>query len=264
MKLHFHKYQGSGNDFIIIDNRANIISLTEDNINFLCNRHMGIGADGLIMIKDVEGYDFAMDYYNADGKKSTMCGNGGRCIVAFAHSLCYIKSETKFLAIDGPHSAIVLSGNHDVYQIALQMTNVDKVTLSNDNYILDTGSPHFVMFVQDVNSIDVRNEGREIRNSTEFAEQGINVNFVQIEKNENLILVRTYERGVEDETLSCGTGVTASAIASSNFFDENLKKLNVSTLGGDLSVSFEHSENSFYNIWLEGPVKLVFTGIIDI
>ncbi|MEI8201895.1 MAG: diaminopimelate epimerase [Bacteroidota bacterium] len=264
MLIQFNKYQGTGNDFIIIDNRTQNIKLTEKNINLLCNRRFGIGADGLIMIKEMHGFDFEMDYYNADGRKSTMCGNGGRCIVAFAYSLGLIISKTNFLAIDGPHSAIVLSREQNKFRISLQMTNVSQIISSNENYILNTGSPHFVKFVEEVKLLDVVKEGRKIRYSKEFAEEGINVNFVQLQKQENRIIVRTYERGVEDETLSCGTGVTASALASSKFFEQNIKKINVSTLGGDLTVSFDHFENSFSNIWLEGPVSHVFKGEIDI
>ena len=259
MELSFYKYQGTGNDFVIIDNRAQHIKLNKEQIAFLCDRRKGIGADGLMLLENSSIADFKMVYYNADGAESTMCGNGGRCIVAFAKQLQLIKEDTtQFEAIDGLHEALILEDD----LIILHMQDVTENTVAHDHFELQTGSPHYVTFTKNIHAIDVATEGRTIRNS-EVYPAGINVNFVEVIDN-NKIFVRTYERGVEDETLSCGTGVTAAAIAHSNSalgkFDIGIK-----TLGGDLSVQFEKiSPTNAINVWLKGPIQLVFKGKITL
>jgi diaminopimelate epimerase len=260
MKIEFHKYQGTGNDFILLDNRANRYdSLTPKQVHFLCSRRFGIGADGLMMLNNKAGFDFEMRYFNADGNAGSMCGNGGRCILKFASALGIKKQKYNFSAADGTHEAEI-----DLYgEIRLKMKDVKGVEYSYTHYILDTGSPHYVKNVRDVMQVDVVNEGRAIRNSREFEEKGINVNFVET-LNDDTIYVRTYERGVEDETLSCGTGVTASALISAHN-DNGFNRVEVKTSGGRLSVEFEKvTEKEFRNIWLVGPAELVYEGEINI
>lgn len=261
MRIPFYKYQGTGNDFVLIDNREHSYLSRADKatVHRLCDRRFGVGADGLILLQDREGYDFEMVYFNADGAESTMCGNGGRCITAFAHQLGIIKNKAHFLAIDGPHDALI----RDDGWVELKMTNVPSITHNGDHYELDTGSPHYVTFVEDVDDINVMENGQAIRYSKKYREEGINVNFV--EKKEAEIMVLTYERGVEAETLSCGTGVTAAAIA---FHLENPdrvgNKVAIQTKGGKLEVRLEsNGEGGFENIWLCGPAELVFKGVLN-
>ncbi|MCB9202316.1 MAG: diaminopimelate epimerase [Flavobacteriales bacterium] len=258
MKLHFSKYQGAGNDFVIIDNRKNDITLTEKQVYFLCDRHFGIGADGLILLENHNDLDFYMKYYNSDGNESTMCGNGGRCIVRFASDLGIIKEKTTFLATDGLHHANVFPES-----IQLQMIDVEQIKNINNDYVINTGSPHYVQFVSDINNFNVYKEGNKIRYSELFKIEGINVNFVE-EISENHIYVRTYERGVEDETLACGTGITASVLAYSQKKNLNSAKINVDALGGKLNVCFTKENNIFTNVWLEGGAEFVFSGEINI
>lgn len=259
MQLTFYKYQGTGNDFIILDNRENHISLSQQQIQFLCNRNFGIGGDGLMLLQNHADYHFEMIYFNADGKPSSMCGNGGRCLTQFAKSMGIEAQEYKFLAIDGEHIAQF----GDDGWVHLKMKDVSGVTNYLGDFILDTGSPHFVRPVSNVITIDVLNEGKAIRNSKDFIEQGINVNFVE-QTDEDDIYVRTYERGVENETLSCGTGVTASALVF--YHNENgYNRLEVTTPGGKLAVEFDKvGEASFENIWLCGPATFVFKGEIKV
>ncbi|MCK5169900.1 MAG: diaminopimelate epimerase [Bacteroidales bacterium] len=259
MMLNFYKYQGTGNDFIIIDNRTNPVSLSKEQINTLCDRKFGIGADGLMFLENHNELDFNMRYFNSDGNESTICGNGGRCLVAFAKSLNIIDKSTIFNSIDGKHKAKINSDD----TISLEMQNIDKVNLVNMNYFLSTGSPHYVTFKENIKDIDVFNRGKEIRNSAEFSPEGTNVNFVEFVNDK--IYVRTYERGVENETLSCGTGVTASAICASLHKKTDKSSYNIVTNGGNLNVSFQkHNNNTFTDIWLTGPAKFVFKGEIDI
>ena len=259
MTINFFKYQGTGNDFIIIDNRENKISLNEFQIKYLCDRRFGIGADGLMLLKNHANLDFNMVYYNSDGNESTMCGNGGRCIVDFAKNLGIFAKETIFSAIDGIHKAKVNEND----SISLKMQNVTNINIVNENYFLNTGSPHFVSFKEKVKEIDVYNRGKEIRYSKEFSPDGTNVNFVEIQ--EDTIFVRTYERGVENETLSCGTGVTAAAISASLYSKSKNNAYDITTIGGKLHVSFtKKDKNTFNNIWLTGPATMVFSGEIDI
>jgi len=259
MNLVFYKYQGTGNDFIILDNRGNKIELNRENIKDLCDRRFGIGADGLMLMNNRAGYDFDMLYYNSDGNRSSMCGNGGRCMVMFAYNMGLRKSEYLFNAIDGEHKAAVADNGW----INLKMKDVDSVETPFSDFILDTGSPHYVKPVSDVWNINVVKEGREIRYGKRFADKGINVNFVELNADGN-ISVRTYERGVEDETLSCGTGVTASALVFAH--NENgFNHINVKTPGGNLAVEFDkNGEASFKNVWLSGPATFVFKGEIEI
>ena len=258
MEIPFTKYQGTGNDFVIIDNRNPVFLKKTDTavIRQLCDRRFGIGADGLILLQNREGYDFEMIYFNADGRESSMCGNGGRCITAFAAQHGVIKNRASFLAIDGAHDAVIRSDGW----VNLKMGDVTKIEASGDSYILDTGSPHYIVFVEDVDDINVYENGQAIRYSARFREEGINVNFV--EKTKEGILVATYERGVEDETLSCGTGVTAAAIAYSlEVRDPQLNKVAVKAKGGELEVLFSKSADShFEEIWLCGPATKVFEG----
>lgn len=210
MKLNFFKYEGAGNDFILIDNRNKSFSLINDtkSIKKLCDRHFGIGADGLMVLQMKNGIDFEMLYFNADGKEGSMCGNGGRCIVAFANQLKLIKRETNFLAVDGPHYATI-SENGNL--VSLQMIDVQEIKTDGDAFILNTGSPHYVLEVENLASKDVYLDGKSIRYNEPYNVKGINVNFV--EDLGDHYYVRTYERGVENETFACGTGVTAVSMA---------------------------------------------------
>lgn len=252
----FYKYHGTGNDFILLDNRDGSIHLSKNEIAKLCNRHFGIGADGLMLLEQADGYDFKMVYYNSDGGESTMCGNGGRCLVAFAHHLEIILTNAHFIAIDGLHKATIDADG----LISLHMKSVPDMTIAHDHIILNTGSPHYVKFVNNVSAVDVVHEGRRIRNQAEFQPDGINVNFVQLHNGK--LLVRTYERGVEDETLSCGTGVTAAAIAATARF-EGIFSTDIETPGGNLQVSFtKDSGTTAGNVVLKGPASFVFKGEI--
>jgi diaminopimelate epimerase len=257
--IDFYKYQGTGNDFILLDNRKKDIVLSNEQIKFLCNRHFGIGADGLMLLENEVSFDFKMVYYNSDGNLSSMCGNGGRCIAAFAKKLQVIGSKARFLAIDGPHDALINDNN-----VALKMQDVKSIERGDGYFYLNTGSPHFVKTVNHIESYPVFEEGKKIRNSKRFAEVGTNVNF--IERFDDYLYVRTYERGVENETLSCGTGVTAAALvaATSNLSTEKNSCV-IKTPGGFLKVSFDRVlEHTFYNIWLEGSAEFVFKGSIEL
>ncbi len=261
MQVTFYKYHGTGNDFIIIDNMKESTVLSSQQIAFLCHRRFGIGADGLMIIAPDSTTDFLMQYYNADGNLGSMCGNGGRCIVGFAANRKYIKGETKFNAVDGEHNAMVVDSINQI--VRLQMADVVVPKLSNNDLVLDTGSPHFVRFVESVDKINVVEEGRAIRYNDFYKKNGINVNFV--EQQNDILYIRTYERGVEDETLSCGTGVTASVLAAAftKRISENGKQ-KVKTPGGLLSVQYERDGEGFRNVWLEGPATFVYEGQITI
>ena len=260
MKIHFYKYQGTGNDFIIIDNRnLHFKRDANDIVRKLCDRRFGIGADGLMLLQNKSGYDFEMVYYNSDGNESSMCGNGGRCIVEFARTLGLVKNKAFFIAIDGEHEAKVEAG-----YISLKMNDVNQVETNPDFYFLNTGSPHYVKFKNDLETLNVFEEGKKIRYNERFKKEGTNVNF--IEKIGSDLFVRTYERGVEGETFSCGTGVTAAAIiASLKGISTSSDYCDIKTLGGNLKVKFNsNSNNTFNNIWLEGPATFVFDGDIEI
>jgi len=254
--MEFYKYQGTGNDFVMIDNRDLQFNKDKKIIEKLCDRRFGIGADGLILLENDEKYDFKMVYYNSDGGESTMCGNGGRCLVAFAFFLDIFENKCTFIAIDGEHEAEIHNGI-----VKLKMIDVESISNDGDDSVLNTGSPHYVKYVEDIANFNVFAEGNSIRNSDNYVEKGINVNFVENISNDE-IFVRTYERGVEDETFSCGTGVTASALT---FLQKsNLTFIKVKTLGGDLKVYAEKNGNSFQEIWLEGPKKQVFRGKVNL
>ena len=259
MQIHFFKYQGTGNDFVILDNRKNELSFTREQISFLCHRRFGIGADGLMLLNTLTGYDFEMKYYNADGGESTMCGNGGRCLTRFAFDQGIVKQDYLFLAIDGEHEARIETDG----TVALKMKNVQEVRYEGGDYVLNTGSPHYVQLVNDVNPVNVLEQGRQIRYNDTYKKEGINVNFVQKTNQRDTIVVRTYERGVEDETFSCGTGVTAAALVC--FHNENgYNRVNVDTKGGKLSVEYEKMGNQYQNVWLIGPAVKVFEGSIHL
>ena len=316
MKLSFYKYHGTGNDFILVDNREGTIALSKKQIERLCDRHFGVGANGLMLLTSEKGYDFGMVYFNADGNESTLCGNGGRCITAFAHMLGIIGQSARFLASDGEHTAKILKDEGNVKWVRLKMADVttpplappqqgrgvsdietDKSSfvLRPSSFLIDTGSPHLVIFVENVSEIDAVSEGRKLRDDPQFAPDGTNVDFVEIM--ESNLFVRTYERGVENETLSCGTGVTAAAMAyaswqlavgspqlavgsnqsavSRNVIARNevtkqthqesgighrTSTIKIETLGGKLTVSFRLKDGTFTDIWLEGPAELVFRG----
>ncbi|HSH64887.1 MAG TPA: diaminopimelate epimerase [Bacteroidia bacterium] len=260
MPFTFYKYQGTGNDFVIIDNRDLKFDRKNNSlVAKLCDRRFGIGADGLMLLQGKQGFDFEMVYYNSDGNESSMCGNGGRCIVEFARHLGLIRDKAHFIAIDGVHVAIAKPGF-----ISLKMNDVKNVELNADFSFLNTGSPHYVAFVNDIRNFNVFEEGKKIRNNDRFQPGGTNVNFV--EKEYNNLFVRTFERGVENETYSCGTGVTAAAlVASLKNVSTADNYCSVKTLGGELNVKFlKHPDNSFTDIWLEGPANFVFKGEIDV
>ncbi|MEJ5055203.1 diaminopimelate epimerase [Sphingobacterium sp. MYb382] len=256
-KIRFSKYQGAGNDFILIDNRMSTFERANtDLIEKLCDRKFGIGADGLMLLQYTENFDFEMVYYNADGRPSTMCGNGGRCIVAFAKDLGIVDKETAFLAVDGPHHAFIQDN-----QVDLGMIDVDTVSRDEDAYVLNTGSPHYVKTVSKLQNLDVYTEGYTIRNNDTYGKEGINVNFV--EKENDGYFVRTFERGVEDETLACGTGATAVAMAMAIAEGkEGEIEIPIRVLGGQLYIAFNRQGLHFTNVRLKGPADFVFQGEI--
>jgi len=258
MHIPFFKYQGTGNDFVLIDNRSGSITLTREQVALMCHRRYGIGADGLMLLERAEGYDFKMVYYNSDGGESTMCGNGGRCIVAFAAALEIIKDKASFIAIDGQHNATINAN----FTVSLHMMDVAGIEHNEGHSILNTGSPHYVAWVEDVRQVPVYTEGKHIRNLPQFGAGGINVNFAHRDGRD--LWVRTYERGVEDETLSCGTGVTAAAIAATadSIGDH---ETTVYTPGGILKVSFtKKTATTATNVVLSGPAVFVFNGAWEV
>lgn len=259
MTINFFKYQGTGNDFVIIDNRDQLVSKNDTKtIARICDRKFGVGGDGLILLEqsDDASEDFKMVYFNADGNESTMCGNGGRCLVRFAEYLGIIKEKAIFSAIDGQHEAIVTADD-----VSLKMQDVDAVQLHEGYVFLDTGSPHHVKMTEDIENLDVKSKGSQIRYSNLYGDAGSNVNFVE-KQDDNCFKVRTYERGVEDETLSCGTGVTAVAIAVHATNETHSQTITLSTPGGKLQVSFEPATRGYRDIWLKGPAMQVFKGQI--
>ena len=262
MNIPFSKYQGTQNDFVIIDNRAGNIHLSEAQIEFICDRRKGIGADGLMLLGTKAGYDFSMTYYNANGKEGSMCGNGGRCLTQYAFDQGIKKDTYSFIAVDGPHESKIDAAGW----VHLKMIDVKAVEKNIEGdvtfYVLNTGSPHYIEFVDSVNSVDIVGLGQMIRYNERFKAEGINVNFVQ--QDEEQLFVRTYERGVENETFSCGTGVTASAlIAGIEKLGE--QRINIETLGGKLAVSFNNrGDNIFDNVYLMGPGTFVFSGSLEI
>jgi len=258
----FFKYQGTGNDFVMIDNRTEFFPKKNvELIEKLCDRRFGIGGDGLILLENDAAADFKMVYYNADGNESTMCGNGGRCIVSFAHFLGIFSKDTTFNAIDGLHYATINENGI----VALQMIDVAKDTIKKDTdfTFLFTGSPHHVVMVNDIQNFNVFENGKSIRYSDQYKPGGTNVNFVEQLSNDSF-KIRTYERGVEDETLSCGTGATAVAIAMNNLGKSVANKITIQVEGGDVQVTFDQNEEKYYNVMLTGAAKQVFKGEISI
>ncbi|MCL7988503.1 diaminopimelate epimerase [Sphingobacterium sp. lm-10] len=259
-KIAFSKYQGAGNDFILIDNRNNDFDHNNhDLVARMCDRRFGIGADGLMLLEYTKNSaissDFDMVYYNADGQKGSMCGNGGRCIVAFARDLGVIEQDTAFMAVDGMHHAAIQGE-----QVQLGMIDVDTYSRDGEAYILQTGSPHYVEFVKGLAELDVFTVGGAIRNNATYKSEGINVNFVE-QEGEDAYFCRTFERGVEDETFACGTGATAAAMAIA--LQENREghqEIAIRVLGGQLRIAFEKQGNSFTNVFLHGPAEWVFQG----
>lgn len=259
MELTCYKYQGTGNDFVIIDNRKNDIALTSSQIEKLCNRRYGIGADGLMELRLEPGYDFKMIYYNADGKEGSMCGNGGRCLVKFALAQGIAATTYKFLASDGPHEATIETNGW----VRLKMKDVNHIERHSHYDLLDTGSPHYIKMVLDLEAMDVNQEGKHIRNGERFKENGVNVNFVET-TGQSSIFVRTYERGVEAETYSCGTGVTAAAIIAAHN-ELGFNHIDVKTKGGKLYVEYERmNHDHFEDVWLSGPADFVFKAVITV
>lgn len=258
MKAQFYKYQGTGNDFVIIDNRSLFFNKTNfKNIAKLCDRRFGIGADGLILLEEHPTVDFKMVYFNADGNESTMCGNGGRCIVAFANFLNVITNKTTFEAIDGLHKAEINNGI-----VKLQMQDVLQIESFSNHMFLDTGSPHHVELVEGLNAFDVKTNGEKIRYGQPYNEAGSNVNFVS-QISDSKFAVRTYERGVEDETLSCGTGVAAVALAMHKSGKTSANTVAIETRGGNLKITFNYNNGTYDDIWLIGPAIQVFKGEIS-
>ena len=258
MQIPFYKYQGTGNDFVLIDNRQQKFPINDTTlVAQLCDRKFGVGADGLIVLEEHPSQDFSMIYYNADGNQSSMCGNGGRCIVHFAAFLGVIDTQTAFMAIDGVHRATIKDD-----KVALRMTDVSHIEIHKEFSFLNTGSPHHVEMVTNLENINVVDKGRAIRNNR-YGATGANINFVS-KISEDTFCVRTYERGVEDETLSCGTGVTAVALAMFDTKQTTSSKVYLKTKGGDLSVSFVKKENTYTNIVLSGPATQVYKGIWEL
>ncbi|MCF8258485.1 MAG: diaminopimelate epimerase [Flavobacteriales bacterium] len=256
MLISFWKYHGTGNDFVMVDDREALFKATPQGVAHLCDRHFGIGADGLILLRMDNGVP-RMLYYNSDGRQSTMCGNGGRCFVAFCHFLDVMSDSGEFLAVDGPHPFQLKDGI-----VSLKMQDVDVLEPIGQDVFLNTGSPHYVQFLESVNGLDVCGSGKAVRYNDRFRAEGVNVNFVAQEG--DAIRVRTYERGVEDETYSCGTGVTAAALAFDRQSRSRTGSVSVHTLGGDLSVSFKRNNGGYADIWLHGPAAQVFKGEIEI
>lgn len=264
MKFHFYKYQGAGNDFVLIDNRSALFDRSNTSlVKKICDRRFGIGADGLMLLQNSEnGLDFEMVYYNADGNEGSMCGNGGRCIVAFAKFLGIMDSTCVFDAVDGIHEANTYMRGPKEW-VSLKMHDVDEVEEASGFYFLDTGSPHYVKVVSNLSELDVPTEGAKIRYSERFKGEGTNVNFMEIRSSGN-IKVRTYERGVEDETLACGTGVTACAIVAQIHEKSDVSSYEIEVEGGELKVKYENKAGGFSNIWLDGPADFVFEGEYEI
>ena len=258
--LSFWKYQGTGNDFVMLDNRQKTFDASnEEAIAYLCDRRFGIGADGLILVEEDEQADFKMVYFNSDGKESTMCGNGGRCIVAFAKQLGIIQNECHFNAVDGLHYATIDTEGI----VALQMIDVKQIENKAKGIFLNTGSPHHVEIVRDLAYFDVYKKGKQIRTSEMYAPKGTNVNFVE-QEGPNHFRIRTFERGVEDETLSCGTGATAVALAMHSLGKVDSNEVKIEVEGGELSVRFDYVNNTYQQVFLKGPATLVFQGLISL
>lgn len=258
MALEFYKYQGAGNDFVIIDDRSESFDRSNTAlVAALCDRRFGIGADGLMLLRNKEGFDFEMVYYNSDGSESSMCGNGGRCLVAFAYHQGIVGEQCHFIAVDGPHDAEMIDWNGHQW-VSLKMIDVEEVEQGTDYVYMNTGSPHYVKMSADLEGMDLVSEAKAIRYNDRFKAVGTNVNFIELEG--DCLNIRTYERGVEDETLACGTGVTAAVLSAHATGNIQSNALNVKARGGDLKVLFESDGKGYKNIWLQGPAERVFKG----
>jgi len=257
MILKFEKYHGAGNDFIIIDSNDIITDLNQKQVELLCNRRFGVGADGLMIISKSEQNDFAMKYFNSDGFEGSMCGNGGRCIAKYAYTHGFANKKMSFEAVDGIHNAEILEKT-----VCLSMKDVEIIEEFNDGFFLDTGSPHFVKFVDDLSKVNVYNEGKELADDIRFSPKRTNVNFV--EYNANNSKIATFERGVEYETLACGTGTVAAALSIYQAKKSKSEKINLIAKGGELDVVFEKTNKAFINIKLIGPATFVYKGEIEI
>lgn len=255
MNVSFEKYHGAGNDFIMINGIDVKMALSPDQIRKLCDRHFGIGADGLIIITPSANTGFVMKYYNADGYEGSMCGNGGRCAARFAYEKNIAGRHMAFSAFDGTHAAEIVDN-----EVLLEMKDIGHIQKEKEDYFIDSGSPHFVTFVENLDSYDVSGKGKTIRNN--FGKEGVNVNF--LEGHEGKFRIRTYERGVESETLACGTGITAAAVAIAEKYHQNGKEFEIEAKGGVLKVYLEKSAKGYRNIWLKGPAEKVFEGLINI
>ncbi|MDR2009456.1 MAG: diaminopimelate epimerase [Bacteroidales bacterium] len=257
MILHFEKYHGAGNDFIIINGYNNVVRLSEDQVKYMCSRRFGIGADGLIIIEKVDGYDFRMRYYNSDGKEASMCGNGGRCAVMFAYNNNITGTNLNFIASDGPHYAKVIND-----EVVISMNNVEGIKIYDDGFFLNTGSPHFVVFVDNIDNINVTLSGKALADDKRFVPDRTNVNFVEFKN--DIVKIATFERGVEDETLACGTGVVAAAVIINFTGKKTTDSIELFAKGGKLKVDFQKENNKYENIKLYGPAKFVFNGDIEL
>lgn len=258
MQIEFFKYHGTGNDFVMIDNRSNFFPKENTKlIEHLCDRRFGIGGDGLILLENDSDTDFKMVYYNSDGNQSSMCGNGGRCLAAFAKKLNVINNSCTFIATDGLHHATISENG----QVSLQMIDVSNMKINSEYTFLNTGSPHHVQMVEDLENYNIKENGAKIRYGELYGATGSNINFVK-QINANTFSLRTYERGVEDETLSCGTGATAVAIAMNATGKTNATSINLNVEGGKLEVTFDKVDNNYSNVFLKGPAEFVFKGEI--
>lgn len=254
MKIPFYKYQGTGNDFVIVDNRSLFFPKHDKAlIEKICDRKFGVGADGLILLENHVKLDFEMVYFNADGATSSMCGNGARCVVKFAEFLGIIKNETAFEAVDGIHQAQIVED-----EVFLKMTNVDRVIKKSDYTFLNTGSPHHVAVVPDTALVDVKTQGAKLRYGL-YGEAGSNINFIS-PVSKNTFKIRTYERGVENETLSCGTGAVAAALAMHALGEVDENQVALETMGGLLKVNFIAHQEAYTEIYLIGPTEQVYKG----
>lgn len=263
-KVIFSKFHGTGNDFIMVDNRTQRLVFDDPaTVARMCDRRFGIGADGLILLEESGAFDFRMVYYNADGREGSMCGNGGRCLVAFAEQLGIVEGQAEFEATDGLHQAFILKKQDPEWTVSLRMNDVTRVEVVPGAYVLDTGSPHYVALSEELETLDVNRSGRQIRNSDPYRQKGINVNFISFLPEGTAI--RTYERGVENETWSCGTGSVAAAIVTELKGKKNpAGPVNILTRGGALRVKFKTVGDEYTDIWLEGPARFVYEGSIEL
>lgn len=262
MEITFYKYQGAGNDFVILDDREEAFDASNVAlIKSICDRRFGVGADGLMLLRNKEGFDFEMVYFNSDGNESSMCGNGGRCIVRFAKDLGIVGDKCYFIAIDGPHDAEIIDKDGEEW-VSLKMIDVNDIEKGPGYVYMNTGSPHYVSFNNNnLDKMDLVEEAKYIRYNERFSREGTNVNFITID--DDVLRIRTYERGVEDETLACGTGVTAAVLTAHATGNLKANELAVKAKGGDLKVLFERVGEGYQNIWLQGPAKYVYKGVVN-